>query len=216
MACLERMRIELDDRPGALGAVAAVIGEHGGNITAIDVQQSARGTGAAVDELTVSFADGVDLARLRLEIGRRGTARVISHQAASHVDLPLMITLQLTDALGEPPGERARRLPRRLGDVCGTPATAMLPAAEARDLAVGRSALAAPGEGCVAHSAGLPTLLGETIPGEATLLAIASRHLEPQVVLLLARAAGHAFSATEVDRVEAVVAFHDQLHKACP
>ena len=34
------MRIELRDAPGSLAEVAAVIGSHGGNITAIDVQRS--------------------------------------------------------------------------------------------------------------------------------------------------------------------------------
>jgi hypothetical protein len=55
------VRVWLPDRPGALGQVASRIGAVGGDVVGIDILE--RGGGSAIDELTVTLADGqlVDL-----------------------------------------------------------------------------------------------------------------------------------------------------------
>ena len=62
------VRVWLPDRPGALGAVASRIGGVRGDVMAIDVLE--RGGGRAVDELTVTLADGELVDLLVSEIGQ--------------------------------------------------------------------------------------------------------------------------------------------------
>ena len=64
--------MELPDRPGALSRVAGIIGECGGNVVRVDVQEV---EGAlAVDELVVDLPDDVDgdTLRRRLDEDRAG------------------------------------------------------------------------------------------------------------------------------------------------
>jgi hypothetical protein len=49
------MRIWLADRPGALGNVASVIGDTGGDLVGIDILE--RGDGRAIDELTIELTE---------------------------------------------------------------------------------------------------------------------------------------------------------------
>ena len=84
MGTLVRLRISLSDRPGALAGVAAIIAEHGGNITAIDVQQS--GAADVVDDMVVDLPDGADLGQLRLALRASGAGTLLSHQNAHAVD----------------------------------------------------------------------------------------------------------------------------------
>lgn len=49
------VRVWMDDRPGALGALAARIGSVGGNVVGIDILE--RGAGRVIDELVVAIHD---------------------------------------------------------------------------------------------------------------------------------------------------------------
>jgi len=60
------IRVQLPDRPGALGAVASRIGSVGGDVVSIDILQ--RDNGAVVDELGVGLAGNHLLGLLRDEI----------------------------------------------------------------------------------------------------------------------------------------------------
>ena len=60
------IRVQLPDRPGALGAVASRIGSVGGDVVSIDILQ--RDNGAVVDELGVGLAGDHLLGLLRDEI----------------------------------------------------------------------------------------------------------------------------------------------------
>ena len=88
------IRVQLPDRPGALGAVASRIGSVGGDVVSIDILQ--RDNGAVVDELGVGLAGDHLLDLLRDEIlevdgvvdrgppgGRRAPARP-PRRAARH------------------------------------------------------------------------------------------------------------------------------------
>ncbi|GAA1336387.1 ACT domain-containing protein [Saccharothrix algeriensis] len=50
------IRVQLPDRPGALGAVASAIGETGADILSVDVVE--RGAGLAIDDLVVELPSG--------------------------------------------------------------------------------------------------------------------------------------------------------------
>ncbi len=60
------IRVQLPDRPGALGAVASRIGSVGGDVVSIDILQ--RDNGIVVDELGVGLADDDLIDLLRDEI----------------------------------------------------------------------------------------------------------------------------------------------------
>ncbi|MGO8871913.1 MAG: hypothetical protein ACLQPH_11040 [Acidimicrobiales bacterium] len=60
------IRVQLPDRPGALGAVASRIGSVGGDVISIDILQ--RGNGVVVDELGVGLAGDHLIDLLRDEI----------------------------------------------------------------------------------------------------------------------------------------------------
>jgi hypothetical protein len=62
------MRVWLDDRPGALGAVASRIGAVRGDLIGIDILE--RGAGRAIDELVVSLPDGALVELLVHEVGQ--------------------------------------------------------------------------------------------------------------------------------------------------
>jgi hypothetical protein len=63
-----RVRVWLDDRPGALGAVASRIGSVRGDVIGIDILE--RGGGRAVDDLVVSLPDDSVVDLLVSEIGQ--------------------------------------------------------------------------------------------------------------------------------------------------
>jgi hypothetical protein len=62
------MRVWLDDRPGALGAVASRIGAVRGDLIGIDILE--RGGGRAIDELVVNLPDGALVDLLVHEVGQ--------------------------------------------------------------------------------------------------------------------------------------------------
>lgn len=209
MSVLVRLRVELDDTPGCLAKVAAVIGRNGGNITGVDVQNG--WAARAIDELTVEFADDVDIREVRSQIASAAGARVVSHQQASRADLLATVIRDLADSLGDPPGFRLERLRRGLAVVCGTPAVWYSTGAVAAGSEVGRLALASPGTACVGR--GSPELPhpGDTIPGEPSLLAVALEGEASSSVVLIARGMAQNFTTTETERVEALVSFHARL-----
>jgi hypothetical protein len=205
VAALVRLRIELANAPGSLAGVADVIADNAGNITAIDLQSAT--AERAVDEVTVEFAETTNLAEVRRQIDRTGLARVLSYQTASRVDLVVRVLQRLTQALGTARGGESESLRRGVAELLATPAVWVLPADAARAYRAGRRALDEPGTAVTVDTdEELPTL-GETISGEASLLALANRARSD--VLLVARPVAQGFTATETSRVEAFVAFYE-------
>jgi hypothetical protein len=215
MSHLVRLRIELADSPGALAEVASVIAGQGGNICAIDVQEGS--SSSAVDEVTIDFAEDADLAKLRLVLEESGAARVLSHQKADPADLVVRVMQWLAGLLVAPPGRRDRALAQGVAELCATPTAWVSTAAEAMDYDVGRMALGSRGEAVLARSAEPPPALAGTMSGEVVLLAIADRvGPEPQRVVFVARAAAHGFTATEIRRLEELMALHEQVEALRP
>jgi ACT domain len=210
MSILVRLRIELADTPGALAQVAAMIAGHGGNISAIDVQQGS--ASSAVDEVTVEFADGADLSELRRSLEGRGAARVLSHQTADPADLVVRVMQWLARLLAAPPVERYRALGQGVAELCSTPAAWVSTAAEAGEFEVGRMALRSRGEAVLARTGEPPAALAGTMSGEVVLLAIADRvGPVPERVVFVARPPAQRFTATEIRRLEELMALHERV-----
>src|SRR5690349_16682932 len=88
---LVRLRVALPDKPGALGRLASVIADLGGNITAVDVHRS--GVLSAIDDLTVEFPEEPDMGRVSDVLSRNGAATLLSHQVTQPVD-PVVAVLR--------------------------------------------------------------------------------------------------------------------------
>jgi hypothetical protein len=207
MGVLVRLRIELADSPGSLAHVAAIIGEHGGNITAIDVQEGS--PTSAVDEVTVEFEKEADLQRLRTHLSESGAGRVVSHQTANRVDLVVGTLQRLAELLPESADARDEGLRRGVAELCSTPVVWLASSDGAAAYTAGKLALERVGEPVLVRSdEPLPPVAG-TIAGTSWVLAVAKG--EPgarQRIVFVARPEAQEFTTTEISRVEALVALH--------
>ena len=210
MSVLVRLRLELADSPGSLAQVAAIIGEHGGNITAIDVQEGS--PASAIDEVTVEFQEESDLQMLRNHLGESGAATVVSHQTANRADLVVRTLQRLTDVLPASAEERDEGLRRGVAELCSTPVVWISTPADAIRYGAGKLALERAAEPVLVRSdEPLPAVAG-TITGPAWLLAVANGVSGPrQRVVFVARPESQEFTTTEISRVEALVALHRRI-----
>ncbi len=208
MRSLVRLRIELDNRPGALAGVAAAIAGRDGNITAIDVLEA--DGGRVVDEITVDVPDDLDLALLRSEIAGVRDSRVLSHQRAEPIDPIVRVLHRLTAALERLPEGPAEELCRGLSGLCTTPNVIVLDAVAAAEVDVARHALGEPGRAVLTHAVD-PQLFGEAMTGDATVAAVATAIGGAPVVALVARPTARGFTPTECHRIEALVMVYERL-----
>jgi hypothetical protein len=197
-----RLRIELADRPGSLAEVAGVIAGQGGNITGIDIHP---GSGSAVDEVTVEFGSHVDLREVRRAIVASGSAKVLSHQAATPVDLLTRVVRRLTGLLDSDAWDEELR--RTIAELFATPAAWVL----SPDEAAGYGAVAGPAEATVVRSTRRLPPLGDTIDGEAWVLAVSTVTAQGPRVIVVARPTTQGFTPTEVARLEAVAALQQRM-----
>ena len=209
MRSLVRLRVELDDRPGSLAAVAAAIARRDGNITAIDVLEA--DGGRVVDEITIDTPADLDMDLLRGEIAGVRDARVLSQQRAELRDPITRLLRRVTLAIDHLPGAARDELRRAVADLCDTPAVAVLDAADAEANGVGHQALLDPGRATLARSGDDLAFLGEAMTGDASVVAIATSVSGCPVVVVAGRPAAQGFTPTECERIEALVALHARL-----
>src|SRR5258708_7093700 len=210
MGLLVRVRVEMADIPGALAQAAAIIADHGGNITALDVQRGENAS--AVDEVTIELGETSDLAKLRRRLNESGVARVVALQSANPEDLLVRVLRRVGGLLVMPGDDGDLELRRGVAELCATPAVWVSSSDDAVNYAAGRDALCAPGEAVLVQTEERLPLLAETVSGNAWLLAIADPAPagRPRVVFV-ARPLTKPFTTTEVSRVEALVALYDQI-----
>ena len=210
MSVLVRLRLELADSPGSLAQVAAIIGEHGGNITAIDVQEGS--PASAIDEVTVEFQEESDLQILRGHLSESGAATVVSHQTANRADLVVRTLQRLTDVLAASAEERDEELRRGVAELCSSPVVWISTPADATVYGAGKLAIERESEPVLVRSdEPLPAVAG-TITGTAWLLAVANGVSgSRQRVVFVARPDSQEFTTTEISRVEALVALHRRI-----
>lgn len=211
MSMLVRLRIALADRPGSLAVVAGIIGEHRGNIVSVDVQRA--GVVSAIDDLVVDFPDDHDLQALRNDLLASGAATLLSHQSAYAVD-PIVSTLtRVSRMIGERGQDPDGDLARSVADLCSSPVVWVTDVEGATRYEAGRFAIERAGA-IALRTTELPEHLAERLPGEVWLLAVPDPELmSGGRVVFVARPLTHEFTGTEIGRIEAVMALHDQVER---
>jgi len=204
-----RLRVELADRPGSLADLATVIAGRRGNITAIDVLEGEGGL--VVDEITIEAPDDLDLPLLRSEIATIAKARVLSHQRAEVVDPIVRVLRRVGDAVERVPADPAEALRLGLADLCATPAVWVIDAEAASTYGVGRQALEDPGMAVLTRTSEKLPSLGETVSGEASVVAVGTVTSGRPCVAMVARSVTQGFTPTECHRIEALVGLHARL-----
>jgi hypothetical protein len=211
MTMLVRLRVALADRPGSLAAVAGIIGDHGGNIVSVDVHRS--GVVSAIDDLVVEFTDDHDLQSLRNDLIASGAATLLSHQEAHAVD-PIVSTLlrasRMISARGADPDEE---LARSVAELCSSPVVWVSDVENASRYEAGRFAIERAGA-IALRTTELPPDLADRLPGEVWLLAVPDPELMTGGrVVFVARPLANEFTGTEIGRIEALMALHDQVER---
>jgi ACT domain len=204
-----RLRVELADRPGSLADLAMVIAGRRGNITAIDVLEGEGGL--VIDEITVEVPDDLDLSLLRSEIVSLAKARVLSHQRAVVVDPIVRVLRRMGEAVERVPADPAEALRLGLADLCATPAVWVFDGEAASAYAMGRHALEQPGTAILSRTTEKLPSLGETVSGEASVVAVGTLASGRPCVAMVARSVTQGFTPTECQRIEALVALHARL-----
>jgi predicted amino acid-binding ACT domain protein len=211
MGALVRLRIALADRPGALARVAALIAEHGGNIISVDVHRA--GVVSAVDDLVVEFPEDADMVSLRNDLTASGAATLLSQQDAHTADPIAGTLLRAADMIGARPDDPEDALARSVAELCASPVAWVSPTDEAGRYEAGRFALER--NGAIAlRTTELPGSLAERLPGEVWLLAVPDPELlSGGRVVFVARSLANEFTSTEIGRIEALMALHDQIER---
>jgi len=204
-----RLRIELDDRPGSLAGIAAAIAGRDGNITSIDVLEA--DGGRVVDEITIEAPDDLDMTLLRGDIAGVRGARVVSHQRAELQDAVVRVLRRLALAAERAAEDRRAELRTAVAELSSTPAVAVLDAADASTYPISREALADAGRAVIARAADDLPPLGESMAGEMSVVAVATRIGADAVVVVVARPFAQGFTPTECERIEAFVALYERL-----
>jgi hypothetical protein len=198
-----RLRIAVDNVPGALARVAAIIAEVGGNIHAVEVLEvNAR---RAVDEIDVDLPSGVDVAGLKARFDETESGTLLSCDPTPlHADpmVRLMRALAGWERAGlDHAGERLNEL---IADLCGARLAWVeeMPQALRRDVA--RLALERGGP-VVRRATRLEKPTGGTLPDEGWLAAIPDCPIGPTLFAFAFRPLSRPFSMTEIRRTEALL-----------
>jgi predicted amino acid-binding ACT domain protein len=206
-----RLRVALADRPGALARVATIIAEHEGNITSVDVHRT--GADGVVDDLVVEFPDDADLVSLRNDLTASGAATLLSHQAAHAVDPIVSTLLRAARMIAGNTEDPDAELVQSVSELCSSPVVWVTSTEDADTYEAGRFALERNGASALRTSE-LPSHLADRLPGEVWLLAVPDPEiLMSSRVVFVARPLSNEFTSTEIARIEAVMALHDQVER---
>lgn len=198
-----RLRIALPDRPGALGRVGQAVGDVGGNVLTIDVQE-VDGT-TVVDELLVDLPDSVTPADVAsaLEAAEAGT--LLTAKPGSDMPDQVVRALRWACALTSAgPYGADDEVERAVAEVCGSSNVWLAEIEEAQFVEAARLALAR-GKPVSLRTAEAPAALGPLVAAEVWLLAVPDARLDPTRVALVARPLADRFTVTEVERVGALL-----------
>jgi hypothetical protein len=199
-----RLRIEVENVPGALARVAGVIADLGGNIHAVEVfEVNAR---RAVDEIDVELPTGEEpgMAALRHRFEEAGAGTLLScEQTPLHAD-PMVRVLRALAGWERASLHDHERLDQLIGDLCGTRVAWVeeMPDALRRDVA--RLALERGGP-VVRRVAHQQAPGGPLLPEEGWLAAIPDCPIGPMLVAFAIRPLARPFSMTEIRRTEALL-----------
>jgi hypothetical protein len=197
-----RLRIEVDNVPGALAQVAAVIAGAGGNIHAVEVLEiDAR---RAVDEIDVEMPAGMDTATLRAAFDEVGAGRLLSCDPTPlHADP--MVRLMRALAGWEHAGlDHRERLNELIGDLCGARLAWVEEMPHALRSEAARLALERGGP-VVRRATQVRQPSGNKLPGDGWLAAIPDCPIGPTLIAFAFQPLSRPFSMTEIRRTEALL-----------
>ena len=198
-----RLRIALPDRPGALGRVGQVIGDLGGNVLGIDVQEV--DGPAVVDELLVDLPETIVPAEVADALRAAGAGTLLTAKPGSDVPDQVVRALRWACALTSAgPYGADDEVERAVAEVCGCPNVWLADIEQARLVEAGRLALVR-GKPVSHRTTDPPVGVGPLAVPEVWLLAVPDARLDPTRVALIARPVTDRFTVTEVERVEALL-----------
>ena len=201
-----RLRVELPDLPGALAKVATVISDLDGDVVSIDIHEL--DGHQVVDELVVEVLTDLDGRVLGAALEEADAGILLSCTPATARPEPVV------EALGWARELAARNDPSTVGRVlaaaCQSSKVWVAPIDEAREVAAGRLALAR-GAPLVQRSHDLPEQLGGRPASTMWLLAVPDGQPHTRCIAFLARPGSLRFTASEVARVDALMALHRAL-----
>lgn len=212
MPTLHQLRVELEDRPGALARVAAVLGETGVNILDIVIHEIDGST--VVDELVVEAPDDWDLVDTRERLDAVGVYLLSSAEARRRED-PVLTALGWVEDLIGVDAENDTALARVVARAASATKACVLTATRARQVAAGRAALER-GTPVVQRTADLPVQLARAGESLRWLVAVPDAAEDPSTVAFATRPLSLRFTATEVARIAAVVRLHRRLTAVVP
>ena len=209
MTSAHRLRIELPDRPGALALAASIIGASGANVVSVDIHELEGDS--AVDEILVEAPDGWRAADLAPGLEANGVTLLSSTPVRAPRD-PVVTAMQWAGAIvAAGPAESDLELGRCILELTAASAAWVCDVPQAMSYEAGRLAL----ERCapVVQRTAAPDD-GRGLPDTVWLLAVPDADLMPEMVAFAARPVALRFTASEIARVEALLALRRQLTPA--
>ncbi len=198
-----RLRIALPDRPGALGRVGLVVGELGGNVLTIDVQEV--DGPCVVDELLVDLPDPIGPAEVAAALDAASAGTLLTASPGSDVPDQVVRALRWACALASAgPYGADDEVERAVAEVCGCSNVWLVDVEQARLVESARLALAR-GKPVSHRTSEPPAGLGPVAAAEVWLLAVPDARLDPTRVALVARPLADRFTVTEVERISALL-----------
>jgi hypothetical protein len=203
------IRVELPDLPGALAKVATVVSDLNGDVVSVDIHEVDGRN--AVDELVVEFLTGLDPGELGTALERTGAGRLLSCSPAPERADPVVEALawarEIVTALG---GDDSVALTRALGEACPAAAVWVAPIDDGREVAAGRLALVR-GLPVVQRAEEMPAAFGVEAPGPVWILALTDGGQPTRTLAFLARPISLRFTASEVQRADALMSISRAL-----
>jgi hypothetical protein len=206
---VQRLRVELPDHPGALAQVAATIAALKGDVVSVDIHE-VEGL-SAVDEIIIRAPDGWDPAALADALAQAGAGTLLSCQPGEAGVDPVVRALAWTRTMLEAgPQDSELELARALAEACTYARAWTSPPEQARALPAGAMALER-GQAVIRRTDDLPDAYRAGLPATVWLLAVPDGHPDTRLVAFLARDLSLRFTASEVARVQALLALRRQL-----
>lgn len=206
MPTLHQLRIELDDRPGALAAVAATLADAQVNILDIVIHEIEGAT--VVDELVVEAPDEWDLPSTREALDAIGAYLLSSAEVRSREDPVITAIAWIEELVSAELHDNA--LATAVARAASASRACVLTADRARQVSAGRAALER-GSPVVQRTADLPLQVASAGESLRWLLAVADDPESPSVVAFATRPLSLRFTSTEVARATALVRMHGRL-----
>jgi hypothetical protein len=198
--------VELPDLPGALAKVATVISEFDGDLVSVDIHEL--DGHQSVDELVVEVLTELDSRVLAAALEHAEAGVLLSCAPAASRSEPVLDALGWARAIAE--SADSTGLGRVLASACHSSKVWIAPIDEAREIPVGRLALARGGP-LVQRSHELPGPLDGRPQSPMWLLAVPDGQPHTRNIAFLSRPGSLRFTASEVARVDALMALHRTL-----